>query len=115
LTVVSAPAGSGKSTLLGAWARSTERAVAWLSLDEGDNDPVRFLTCLIAALGHAEAGLGAATARLLDATYPPGPTAAMAALAGEVEDTAGTDLVLVLDDYHLIDEPVVQEAVAFLV
>src|SRR5215213_9540321 len=66
VTVVAAPAGSGKTTLLGAWARATRRAVAWLSLDEGENDPVRFVTYLAAALGDAEPGLGAGTRRLLD-------------------------------------------------
>jgi LuxR family maltose regulon positive regulatory protein len=115
LTVVAAPAGSGKSTLLSAWARATGRAVAWLSLDEGDNDPVRFLSYLIAALGQAEPGLGAATRQLLDASYPPGPTAAMLALADEIEEATGSDVALILDDYHLIDEPVIHEAVTFLV
>jgi LuxR family maltose regulon positive regulatory protein len=115
LTVISAPAGSGKTTLLSAWARETGRAVAWLSLDAGDNDPVRFLSYLTAALGHAEPGLGTTTRRLLEAEYPPGPTAAIAALAEEIEDTAGEDIVLILDDYHTIDEPDVHAAVAFLI
>src|SRR5215207_9219269 len=64
VTVVAAPAGAGKSTLLSAWARSTGRAVAWLSLDEGDNDPVLFLTYLTAALGQAELGLGGGRRRI---------------------------------------------------
>ena len=116
LTVVAAPAGSGKSTLLSAWARTTGRAVAWLSLDEGDNDPVLFLTYLTAALGQAEPGLGSATRRLLDATYPPGPTAAMSALVEEIEEReAGGDVALVLDDYHLIVKPAVHETVTFLI
>jgi LuxR family maltose regulon positive regulatory protein len=114
LTVVAAPAGSGKTSLLAAWARATDRAVAWFALDTDDNDPVRFLTYLTAAFGHAEPGLGDGTRRLLDAAYPPGPTAAMHVLADEVE-AADRDVVLVLDDYHAIDEPAVHEAIAFLI
>ncbi len=117
LTVLAAPAGSGKSTLFSAWARTTGRAVAWLSLDEGDNDPVLFLTYLTAALGQAEPGLGSATRRLLGATYPPGPTAAMSALVEEIEEseTVGGEIALVLDDYHVIEDPGVHDAVTFLI
>ena len=50
LTLISAPAGFGKTTLVSAWVAGCERPVAWLSLDEGDNDPTRFLTYLVAAL-----------------------------------------------------------------
>jgi LuxR family transcriptional regulator, maltose regulon positive regulatory protein len=114
LTVVLAPAGSGKSTLLGDWARSTTRSVAWLSLDESDNDVVRFLIYLTAALSQAEAGLGDATRRLLDASYPPGPLETMAALCDEIEETPGNDLVLVLDDYHVLSCTLIRDAVEFL-
>ena len=58
LTLVSAPAGFGKTTLLSEWVCSVERRVAWVSLDEGDNDPVQFLTYLIAALQTIDPGLG---------------------------------------------------------
>jgi LuxR family transcriptional regulator, maltose regulon positive regulatory protein len=57
LTLVSAPAGFGKTTLLGEWSKgrtSGERSVAWVSLDEGDNDPARFLSYLVAALRSPE-------------------------------------------------------------
>ena len=50
LTLVSAPAGFGKTTLVSEWVARCERPAAWLSLDEGDNDPTRFLTYLVAAL-----------------------------------------------------------------
>ena len=50
LTLISAPAGFGKTTLVSEWVAGCERPVAWLSLDEGDNDPARFLTYLVAAL-----------------------------------------------------------------
>lgn len=111
LTVVLAPAGSGKSTLLSEWARATDRSVAWLSLDESDNDPVRFLMYLTAALGQAEPGLGETTRRLLSASYPPGPLEAMAALSDEIEEASGQELVLVLDDYHVIIDPAIHDAI----
>jgi len=58
LTIISAPAGFGKTTLVSEWIASCERPVAWLSLDEGDNDPARFLTYLVKALQTIEAEIG---------------------------------------------------------
>src|SRR5438477_9185568 len=58
LTLISAPAGFGKTTLLSTWAAGCERRVAWLSLDEGDSDPARFLTYLVAALRTVAAHIG---------------------------------------------------------
>jgi LuxR family maltose regulon positive regulatory protein len=58
LTLISAPAGFGKTTLVSEWIASCERPVAWLSLDEGDNDPARFLTYLVKALQTIEAEIG---------------------------------------------------------
>ncbi len=60
LTLVSAPAGFGKTTLVSEWIASCERPIAWLSLDEGDNDPIRFLTYLVAALQALAPNIGAA-------------------------------------------------------
>src|SRR5918998_2478810 len=59
LTLISAPAGFGKTTLLGEWVAGCERPVAWLSLDEGDSDPTRFLMYLVAALQTVAANTGA--------------------------------------------------------
>src|SRR4030042_181476 len=59
LTLISAPAGFGKTTLVSEWVAGCERLVAWLSLDEGDNDPASFLTYLVAALQSIEANIGA--------------------------------------------------------
>ena len=58
LTLISAPAGSGKTTLVGEWVAGVERPAAWLSLDEGDNDPTRFLTYLVAALQTVAPDIG---------------------------------------------------------
>ena len=70
LTLVAAPAGWGKTTLLSGWcadAAGADRAVAWLSLEPGDNDPARFWTYLIAALQTTRPTLGAAAGALLRA------------------------------------------------
>src|SRR3989337_2088492 len=83
VTLISAPAGFGKTTLVSEWVAGCERPVAWLSLDEGDNDPTRFLTYLVAALqtlalNEAEgiaANLGEGVLGVLHASQPqPPPT-----------------------------------------
>src|SRR5215468_7825044 len=93
LTVVCTPAGFGKTTLLGDWARRSRRTVAWLSLDSADNDPARFWRYVAAALEAVA-------------------TAVINQLA--VVPDAGA-VVLVLDDYHLIEAPTVHDSVVFLV
>jgi LuxR family maltose regulon positive regulatory protein len=116
LTLLSAPAGFGKSTLLSEWIHHSGRPVAWVSLDEGDGDPVRFLGYAVAALRKLHPGLGEdALTRLRHAQSP---TAAelepiLTALLNEI-DAAAEDLVLVFDDYHAVESAVVQGAVQFL-
>src|SRR3990170_2752783 len=65
LTLISAPAGYGKTTLITEWLQTEERRVAWLSLDEGDNDPRRFLAYLFAALRQVQAEMGKAAEAML--------------------------------------------------
>jgi LuxR family maltose regulon positive regulatory protein len=118
LTLVSAPAGFGKTTLLTEWlaagpaARAKERPTAWLSLDRGDNHPASFWPYVIAALRKVAAGIGENALALLRAA-PPAVEAALTALLNDLAAIAG-DIVLVLDDYHVIDAPAVQEGMAFL-
>ncbi len=71
LTVLSAPAGFGKSTLLSSWATSVDRPLAWVSLDEADSDPVRFLTYVIAGLRTIAPGFGEQWLDLLQSPQPP--------------------------------------------
>jgi LuxR family maltose regulon positive regulatory protein len=116
LTLASAPAGFGKTTLLAEWlavAAADGRAVAWLSLDQRDNDPALFWTYLVAALKTAAPGVGAGAFSLLQPPEPPGE-AGLVTLLNDL-DAISNDVVLVLDDYHVIDAREVQDAMAFLV
>ncbi|WP_167043399.1 LuxR C-terminal-related transcriptional regulator [Salinibacterium sp. ZJ454] len=117
LTLVSAPAGFGKTTVLADWIESLrqhepEVRVAWLSLDEGDSDPARFLTYLIAAVhgvdGILSDGLNA------EARQGMPVEAALTTLINEVAQSA-VEIVLVLDDFHTIEAGPARDAVAFLV
>ena len=115
LTLVSAPAGFGKTTLLTQWlaARPADRrSVAWLSLDQRDNDPGLFWTYLVGALKTAVQGVGASALSLLQPPEPPGE-AGLATLLNDL-DTISDDVVLVLDDYHVIEARDVQDGMAFL-
>jgi LuxR family maltose regulon positive regulatory protein len=116
LTLVSAPAGFGKTTLLTEWLAegpAGERQVAWLSLDRADNDPASFWTYVIAALRTAAAGVGESALSLLQASSPPPTETVLTVLLNELGAIAA-DIVLVLDDYHVIDAPEVQDGMAFL-
>ena len=119
LTLVSAPAGFGKTTLLAEWLAAgpaepaDERLAAWLSLDRGDNDPASFWTYVIAALRTVASGVGESALTLLQAPQPSPIETVLTALLNDLGATAG-DIVLVLDDYHIIDARDVQDGMAFL-
>ena len=121
LTLISAPAGFGKTTLVGEWLATGERPVAWLSLDEEDSAPTRFLAYLVAALqtlalgkaGGNAATLGAGVLAALQSPQPPPTEVLLTALLNEIAAVPG-GFVLVLDDYHLVDSPPVDQALAFL-
>ena len=115
LTLVSAPAGFGKTTLLAEWlavAAADERSVAWLSLDQRDNDPALFWTYLVAALNTGVPGVGSGALSVLQPPQPPNE-AGLVALLNDL-DAISNDVVLVLDDYHVIDARDVQDGMAFL-
>jgi LuxR family maltose regulon positive regulatory protein len=118
LTLVSAPAGSGKTTLLAQWVDALQRedgspALAWLSLDAGDDDPARFLAYLTAALGEQVQGLisppGLPQLRAGARRTEESLTLLINQLAGR-----GAQVVLVLDDYHLITAQAIHDATDFL-
>jgi LuxR family maltose regulon positive regulatory protein len=101
--------------LLGEWVagRSDERSIAWASLDEGDNDPARFLSYLVAALRTIEDGFGEGILSSLRAPGSPPVGALTGALLNELADFPA-NLAIVLDDYHLIDSDHVHGIVSFL-
>ena len=115
LVLVCAPAGSGKTALLADWARHSGRPVAWLSLDIGDNDPARFWRHVIAALGRARPAIGELAGPGLGPLEASTPDALVMALINELAaDPSEDEVLLVLDDYHLIDSPPVHESLLFL-
>ncbi len=109
--LVCAPAGSGKTALLADWARGRRRPVAWLGLDGGDSDPARFWRYAVAALDRARPGLAGRVGPLPPRSFE----GVVAALINELAADPGPDeVLLVLDDYHLVDSGPVHESVAFL-
>jgi LuxR family maltose regulon positive regulatory protein len=114
LTLISAPAGFGKTTLLSEWVSGCERPVAWFSLDEGDNDPTRFLTYLVAALQTIAANIGKGVSGVLQSPQSPPTESILTALLNEIA-TVPESFVLVLDDYHVIDSKPIDNALTFLI
>jgi len=113
LTLISAPAGFGKTMLVSEWIASCERPVAWLSLDEGDNDTTRFLTYLVAALQTIAPNVGTEVLSALQSPQPPPIEAILTALLNGIT-TIPDNFILVLDDYHLTDSKAVDNALTFL-
>ena len=114
LTLVSAPAGFGKTTLVSEWLTGCGRSAAWLSLDAGDNDPARFLTYLIAALQALAANVGAGVVNVLQSPQPPATESIVTTLLNDIT-TISDEFILVLDDYHVIEAPPVDQALTHLV
>ena len=115
LTLVSAPAGFGKTTLLTAWlAETTDPAasVAWLSLDRADDDPTVFWTYVVTALRQAVPGVGTGALELLASS--PVPTQPLLTLLLNELAASPMEVWLVLDDYHLVQDPRVCAGVAFV-
>src|SRR5579859_175420 len=114
LTLIAAPAGFGKTTLVSEWITFIERPTAWLSLDEGENDPARFLAYLVAALQTIASTIGEEVLGVLQSSQPPPSEAILTALLNEIT-TLPDQFVLVLDDYHVIDAKAVDLALTYLV
>jgi LuxR family maltose regulon positive regulatory protein len=127
LTLLSAPAGFGKTTLVTEWLNHLKRdsddknleeiKTAWLSLDDHDNDPVRFLTYFITALNRIEEGgveFGQEALNMLQSPQSLHPETILTALINDIA-VINIKMVLVLDDYHLIDTETIHEALNFLI
>lgn len=110
LTLASAPPGFGKTTLIREWVGELERPVAWLSLDEADNDGTQFQSYVVVALNRADDRLALSPR---DATATSSPLELLVTLINRLTDV-GTDLVLVFDDYHAIVDFAVHDLVTFL-
>lgn len=113
LTLISAPAGFGKTTLISEWVAGGRRPVAWLSLDESDNNPSLFLMYLVAALRSIDSDLGAGMLNLLQAPQPPPAERFLTSLINALAERPQV-FTLVLDDYHRIESRPVHQALAFL-
>ena len=131
LTLVSAPAGFGKTMLVSDWLRELDIPAAWISLDESDNDPVRFLTYFVAALQAIEARQKADTQResvgqqvpvdligkgALNALQSPQPPPSEVVLTSLLNEIAALPdrFVLIFDDYHLIESQPIHNILTFL-
>jgi LuxR family maltose regulon positive regulatory protein len=119
LTLLSAPAGFGKTTLLSEWIGGAP-PVAWVSLDGRDNDPARFWAYLLTALDGVWPGAVREAKALLHAPQPPPIEAVVTVLLNEIVAASGAEgaeappCVLILDDYHLIQNPAIHQGLAFL-
>ncbi|MCC6604522.1 MAG: LuxR family transcriptional regulator, partial [Anaerolineae bacterium] len=113
LTLPSAPAGFGKTTLVSEWIANGERPFAWLSLDERDSDLTRFLIYFIAALQTVAAKTGDLLLERLQSPQPPAPETILTDLLNTIA-AMPEPFGLVLDDYHLVDAPQVDQAMAFI-
>jgi LuxR family maltose regulon positive regulatory protein len=113
LTLISAPAGSGKTTLVTDWICRGARQIAWISLDEGENDPVQFLTYLIAALQQIDHNIGQTVLKILPSPQLPPLQRLVISLINDIS-AAGAMATLVLDDYQLIHSKSVHEVLQFL-
>lgn len=113
LILISAAAGFGKTTVLSEWAHHIELPVSWLSLDELDNDPLRFWTYVVAAWQQTNSNIGEATLSMLRSPEPFAVEAYLTPLINELAQLQ-TDLILALDDYHLITNSTIHNAATFL-
>ncbi|MGI8483803.1 MAG: AAA family ATPase, partial [Thermomicrobiales bacterium] len=113
LTLISAPAGFGKTTLVSEWVAHLDRQTAWLSLDEADSDPARFLVYLVAALQTVVPSLGGELLSVLNSPQPPPVESILTTLLNQIA-TISHSIVLVLDDYHAIDATAVDKALIFV-
>jgi LuxR family maltose regulon positive regulatory protein len=117
LTLISAPAGFGKTTLVSTWAQSllaTQAQVAWLSLDEEENNPQLFWTYVLSALGQQQPERFASLVKSLQSPVTPLLMSVLTALIERMQESA-EHLVLILDDYHVITEQQVHAILWYLI
>lgn len=113
LILISAPAGFGKTTVAAQWTGQINMPVAWLSLDVSDNEPSLFLRYVIAALQSVAPQIGTNANALLQGPQPPTTSTLLTLVLNDLA-ALDHDLLLVMDDYHLVHNAAVHEAVQFL-
>ncbi|RKP51699.1 hypothetical protein D7Z26_18195 [Cohnella endophytica] len=113
LTLISAPAGYGKTTLICEWLAECGRPAAWLSLEKGDNELTRFLTCMISSLQTLAENIGEGVLAVLQSPQPSPTESILTALLNEIASIPAP-FILVLDDYHAAKSKPVDDAVSFL-
>lgn len=112
LTLISAPAGYGKTTLIGDWIATCGRPCAWLSLEEEDGEPARFLSCLISSLQTLAPKTGEGVLAVLQSPEPPPLELILTALLNDI--SAMATCMLILDDYHVVQSQSIDKLVSFL-
>ena len=114
LTLVSAPAGFGKTTIISEWVRQNQPTLpaSWLSLEESENEPVRFWEYFIAALRTVQAGVGETSLALLHSSEHVPIESALVPLINDVT-IISKDFVLVLDDYHFVKDQIIHQGLTF--
>lgn len=113
LLLISAPAGSGKSTLIAAWAITTVRPVAWLQVEDSDSDPASFWSSLVAAIGQCRPRVAARVGPLVIGSQGDDRVVVPALVNALVDDSE--PLLVVIDDYHLIDSSSVHRGMERLI
>lgn len=114
LTMLSAPAGFGKTTAVIQWLLQIDRAYAWVSLDNGDNDSNRFLTYFISALQNINQNFGKGIQTALQMPQAPPAAAVIAELINDIA-AYNNPFILVLDDYHQIDNQQIHDLIAYFI
>ncbi len=117
LTLIAAPAGFGKTTLLSAWLEHAPNPIAWISLEPGDDDLTRFWSYVFTALEHPHPGSGTSALALLQGSAPQQPPPIETVLTIWINGLAALshEVVLILDDYHLITAPPIHRSITYLI
>jgi LuxR family maltose regulon positive regulatory protein len=112
--LISAPAGFGKTTLVSDWVSKVGLPAAWITLDSGDNEPLRFLSYVIASLNQVNKSIGRGLLELVPGSQVPSIDSNLMELINQIASTSGICL-LVFDDYQVIEEPEIHRIVEYLI
>ena len=110
LMLISTPAGYGKTTLLAEWLQRSDYPKVWLSLDDGDNDPVKFMTYLVYALRDISQGFGESTLAVTSSSRTQVSNSQLTSMVNELVEFPEHTLVI-LDDYHCISRQTIHDAI----